>query len=296
MNETKIKVGKRNSMNLNGHLLPLGIFLLGIFSCFISAIIAKEYWNFLGLLIIVSLASVVIGLFLGFLFGIPKLNKGYNPIDNYDKKNKYNPNTNLEDISDWVTKIIVGISLTQLINIPKYMESIANYILQNNECKFICDFARPIIISDIIYFLITGFIIGYFYTRLFLPNLLSLMEENKLLDAENNIWSKAEKREIVKNISKLSSLTEEEISILRKINDEKNKFMVHKAFSIDETAVINVLLKKGIIDVVQPGTSGSSGSSGYSSSFGYSGSSGYSGYYGSTIMIVNEEILKELKE
>ena len=133
INRTIIEnIGK---MKLSIHLLPIVIIIVGLISCFVSAIISLNYWNFFGLLIISSLSTLLIGVFFGFLFGIPKLNKSYNPTDNYEKTNKYNPNTNLEEISDWLTKIIVGISLTQLTKIPKYVGSIADYIFSKNECK-----------------------------------------------------------------------------------------------------------------------------------------------------------------
>jgi len=64
---------------------------------------------------------------------------------------KYMPNTNLEDVSDWLTKIIIGVTLTQLTKIPGYLQSIADNILVNSNCNTMnCNFAGTVIISLLI--------------------------------------------------------------------------------------------------------------------------------------------------
>lgn len=65
--------------------------------------------NFVGLGLLISCAAFAAGGVLGFLFGIPRVSAASadgvaNPI---------NSNTNLEQVSDWVTKIVVGLGLTQ---------------------------------------------------------------------------------------------------------------------------------------------------------------------------------------
>jgi len=54
------------------------------------------------LFILLTAASYISGFFLGFLFGIPKRNNNNNESD-------YLLNNNLVDISDWLTKIIIGL-------------------------------------------------------------------------------------------------------------------------------------------------------------------------------------------
>src|ERR1700722_6098344 len=54
-------------------------------------------------LLVVALASLLTGYFPGFLFGIPKYNAAQQNNDSLT------PNTNLTDISDWLTKIIIGL-------------------------------------------------------------------------------------------------------------------------------------------------------------------------------------------
>jgi hypothetical protein len=67
----------------------------------------------LGLLLAYLAASVVVGGGLGFLFGVPRV------VDGDDPKDKNRPNSNLEQISDWLTKVLVGATLTQVGQIPR---------------------------------------------------------------------------------------------------------------------------------------------------------------------------------
>ncbi|RYU79894.1 hypothetical protein [Hymenobacter persicinus] len=141
-------------------------------------------------LISTELAALLVGSLLGFLFGIPRLNKDYSPYDDYKTKNKYAPNTNLEDISDWLTKIIVGVTLTQVNNIAPAFMSIANYLHRNTPCTAPqCVLIKPFTIAVLVYFLIIGFAISYFSTRLLLPKFLIMAENNELLTAKNAILS-----------------------------------------------------------------------------------------------------------
>jgi tetratricopeptide (TPR) repeat protein len=101
------------------------------FACYIG-----ETGKIFGVLLGVLIASAVLGGFLGFLFGIPRLlqhspNPGSTPSAADGSKPGVKPkkseaaenerasrrflssNTNLEEISDWITKIIVGLSLVQ---------------------------------------------------------------------------------------------------------------------------------------------------------------------------------------
>jgi uncharacterized protein YneF (UPF0154 family) len=178
------------------HLFPLALAFPGLIACLAYANTSANYWDLLGLLIIIAFAVMLSGGLLGFLFAIPKLNKNYNPHEDYDRSTKYMPNTNLEDVSDWLTKIIIGVTLTQLGKIPGYLQGMADYLIDNSSSMLQADSARPFLIALIIYSLVAGFITGYFYTRIYLPNLFSIMEENRRQKAEIALWKEeARKKE-----------------------------------------------------------------------------------------------------
>jgi hypothetical protein len=102
----------------------------------------------------------------GFLFGIPKTSD--------DAKNPSSPalqkvNTNLEDISDWVTKIVVGLGLANLTKIPPRMQLAAGYISRTwNDTADQHAFAYAVML----YFAVVGFLAGYLLTRIFLSPML----------------------------------------------------------------------------------------------------------------------------
>lgn len=240
------------------HIFPAAIITIGIVASVVSISLSDFGSDFSGLLLLVSAATLLVGGVLGFLFGIPKLNKAYDPREDYERSTKYHPNTNLEDVSDWLTKIIVGVALTQLTRIPGYLQGISDGILRHVDCSQMnCNFAQPVLVASIIYFLIAGFIIGYFYTRLYLPNLFSIMEEARVKDAEITIWRTGVKKletegspsseTNTKASSNLSSLSHEERRVLKMIKHHGNQLPPLNTLTINEQAAVNVLVAKGIL-------------------------------------------------
>lgn len=132
-------------------------------------------------------SSLVFGSFFGILFGIPRSAQRRSERNefvllsdkntNEDKKqkngldtsktsstNRYSDNTNIEEISDWLTKIIIGIGLVQLRTIPDILRSLTNSLN-----KVLGDGNGIFGISIILLLSISGFFIGYLCSRLFLP-------------------------------------------------------------------------------------------------------------------------------
>lgn len=110
---------------------------------------------------VIAGASLLGGGTLGFLFGIPRTRL------KEDNKNEedYIPNTNIELISDWLTKIIVGVGLTQITKVPGALEEISVKL-----APALGGFASsPVFsIAIILYFLLCGFLFGWLWTRLYL--------------------------------------------------------------------------------------------------------------------------------
>lgn len=121
-------------------------------------------------------ASLVTGSFLGFLFGIPRAaaseaiaakGTGASPKDSDGPAAaaavEYRANTNLEQISDWLTKILVGVGLTQLTKLPSALQAYATSVepLLGGTAA-----AGRFGIALSVYFLVAGFMVGYLWTRL----------------------------------------------------------------------------------------------------------------------------------
>ena len=74
-------------------------------------------------------------------------------------------NTNLVEISDWLTKIIVGVGLFQLSTLPGKLKSLAGYFAT----AFGTPAAPPSLVMAILgYFAIFGFLLGYLWARIYL--------------------------------------------------------------------------------------------------------------------------------
>jgi hypothetical protein len=120
-------------------------------------------------------ASTVTGSLAGFLFGVPR----YRRVDHDAPTTGHGtsshsatahsttaPNTNLEQISDWLTKIIVGVGLTQLPAIGRFFVSLGD---QWGSAFGAGASGRLIAISITIHYLIMGFFQGFLLSSLWMP-------------------------------------------------------------------------------------------------------------------------------
>jgi hypothetical protein len=153
--------------------------------------------GYVGLL--ASLASLLVGALLGFLFGIPRALQhdvapapppsGTTPLAQGASATaatpvSYGANTNLEQISDWLTKILVGVGLTQLLTIPDRMRDLATYLRPAFGASEIGErFGLALLLA----FLVCGFMAGYLWTRLFLGAALRWADLNALGNVENKV-------------------------------------------------------------------------------------------------------------
>lgn len=134
--------------------------------------LGMSYLKGIGASFLIAGASFVIGGLFGFLFGIPRTLQREEGIANGTDKLpelSYMVNSNLEQISDWLTKIIVGVGLTQMYKLPEYLKELASIlapILDGKESSGIYS------ITIIIYFVISGFMLTYLWTRIELTRLL----------------------------------------------------------------------------------------------------------------------------
>lgn len=117
-------------------------------------------------------ASFVFGGLIGFLFGIPRT-----VVDESNStQRRYIPNTNLEKVSDWLTKVLIGAGLTQGSDILRFIKKIADYTAKDlslfgEEAMFLS--------GGISYFGICGFFAGYLGTRIMLPKIFAGSEGDR---------------------------------------------------------------------------------------------------------------------
>ncbi len=161
--------------------------------------IALELW---------ALAITSAGGALGFLFGIPKVlqrrvdsnpPKGTggqssngeartNGAD--DPTYQQRVNTNLEEISDWLTKIIVGLGLVELRRIPDRIGHLAS-LIASSTTAFSETSVHGVALAIILYFGICGFLFGYLITRIYLQGALARADLAVMKDSQLNDHAEA---------------------------------------------------------------------------------------------------------
>ncbi len=121
-------------------------------------------------------ACMAAGAIIGFLFGLPRTvqRRRGSVKDARDAGGATAPqegeqdyaqlvNTNLEELSDWLTKILVGLGLTQLERVPSKLQAAAAYIASGMKDPATAAVGAS---AMIVYFSILGFLSGYLLMRL----------------------------------------------------------------------------------------------------------------------------------
>ena len=155
----------------------------------------------LGSVLLWCVSCLAVGATVGFLFGIPRA--GLHRADPAPAKEAGSttvksasgerdievgrPNTNLEEVSDWLTKIIVGLALVNLDTIETRVMAISRNAAAAIHLKS-TDAAVSTASALIVGFAVIGFLSGYLYTRLFLQGAFSRansgMKFSSVLDKE----------------------------------------------------------------------------------------------------------------
>ncbi|MGH6825211.1 hypothetical protein [Methyloceanibacter sp.] len=129
-------------------------------------------------------ASIFVGGLIGFLFGIPRRlqqQEEAKPAHAADDANAaaatqaaiYGANTNLEQISDWLTKILVGVGLINIAGLKTLLPEVSVAVAPGFGGQV---WSGTFGVVIIVYFFVGGFLIGYLTTRLYLGQALTAAE------------------------------------------------------------------------------------------------------------------------
>jgi hypothetical protein len=137
-------------------LAPLGAIL----------IYAWGDWDILAVALLVAGGAFVAGGLLGFLFGIPRAFAGPEAAsDARDSRGGYRPNTNLEQISDWLTKILVGVGLVQFTALAGHLGDLVRFLGPSLGGE---PLGESFAAATLVIFSIGGFLVFYLMTRIYL--------------------------------------------------------------------------------------------------------------------------------
>lgn len=216
-------------------LCTLIVIALGIFSI---AVYALDTTNWAAYMRVVSLSTLIggafglLGMLLGFLFGVPitdprkeEIKDGAGtPLDRAQVG--YKVNTSLEQISDWLTKILVGVGLTQLQQIPGKIRQAAQALgsgLPGGEQH------TGFVMAVLLYAATSGFLLGYLWTRIvFAPWFRSA--DDKLFEK----IIKAEKAEQVSQEAEVKQLKAEQVSQEAEVRKQEAEQLLENAKELNE--------------------------------------------------------------
>lgn len=205
---TPDELRRREDLAITGSLLCLALFaglaavILRFLIPFFILGFTGQGWRLTGQTLtsfIWALAWFISSFVLGFLFGIPKTQNrqtqakpGSQSIASTqplgaDASGTTTPyqlkvNTNLEEVSDWLTKILLGAGLTQLTKMPALFAKAADYMSQG--CSAACsDTERVFAGGVILFFSGLGFFAGYVVTRMYFASAFARVDP----DGDNRV-------------------------------------------------------------------------------------------------------------
>lgn len=174
-----------------------------------------SYFITVGMGLLVAGSCFTIGGLLGFLFGIPRSINSNNP-EMSSSKNQIMQNDNLVQISDWITKIMVGVGLTQIYQIGPNLIRLGDYLAPAFDSHGIGETSAPIIgVIIVLYYLVVGFLSSYLWTRLHFSTMLA-QNQDVIDEIQNDLESK--EQELAR---KEIELNEKEIALTKTENEVK---------------------------------------------------------------------------
>jgi hypothetical protein len=146
----------RHLWNRDGamHLIVPALLLLANLAGFLALLIGAP--GHMGLASLWAMGCIATGFLIGFLFAVPRANPSA------VITSRYLPNTNVEAVSDWLTKILVGVGLVNFHAIGVFIDGLAGGLASALETD------PPFATGLIVYFFVVGIIEGYILTRVHL--------------------------------------------------------------------------------------------------------------------------------
>jgi hypothetical protein len=134
---------------------------------------AERSWMVFACALLVALAAALGGAIVGFIFGIPKTvatATSSTASGTVTATSEYQGNSNLEQISDWLTKILVGAGLVQIGEIRAEFDKLGSRLAASG-CLGSCGWvAGPALV---IAYLVAGFLIAYLWARIYMAKALT---------------------------------------------------------------------------------------------------------------------------
>ena len=147
-------------------LLALGILLGGIAWIWIYAFTTPgSHLSYVAVGMLTATAAILVGFFSGFLIGVPRsVSSGQVRL----QKDGFSPSSNLAEISDWLTKLLLGAGLVSLSRlggpIGRLIDDVAGGLHGVTSDEAIIQAAKVTAGAIMIAFAVLGLLVGYIVT------------------------------------------------------------------------------------------------------------------------------------
>jgi hypothetical protein len=162
-NSAQMKENPRNRGDRFLVLTIVAIFVIvGLAGLAIFSTTERSFARVFGAGSLLAGGAFVSGALVGLLFGIPRTPQS--AADDASPGSKFlATNSNLIQVSDWLTKVLLGASLTQVTKSPAALASFGDH--------YGAEVGGPTLaVFLLMHFLVTGFLSGYLFTRVFLQH------------------------------------------------------------------------------------------------------------------------------
>ncbi len=172
--------------------MPFRLQLLAGIGCFLAVVYALQFpWRDglrIGAVgITIAGSAALLGILFGFVFCYPRIKRAQaaaEPQGNVAVED----NSSLADISDWLTKIIVGVGLVELNKIPPALAALSRFFAPGLQTGPVApgSTGQVFALALLLYFFPLGFMFGFIWTRFYyqeaLKGLLNQIRASDLAD------------------------------------------------------------------------------------------------------------------
>lgn len=169
--------GGRRGTRHDAALLSLAVLMsTGLVFAMLYSLRSGTRSEIVGRLVVAALtagAATTTGGLLGFLFGIPRTLQGDQGAEAQrgdgsieEGRLAYRPNTSLEQISDWLTKILVGVGLTQIGTLQTQFAALGEGLGRAFGGQPVDE---AFVMALVAMLVVAGFLFGFLWTRIYLP-------------------------------------------------------------------------------------------------------------------------------
>jgi len=147
--------------------------IVGVVAILLEASTHPNPFRVIGAGLLIACAAGGVGASIGFLFGMPQAVKGNQQDNNGNGEGKSGLvlNTHLQEVADWLTKLLLGVGLAQLANLRSALTSLGTYLNQSSGLE------SGVAIAIVIYFIAIGFLLGYLWAELYLSTQVSRVKQ-----------------------------------------------------------------------------------------------------------------------